>query len=113
VGACRCDGTKQYPAIFFSASNNYLVKSADGSKEGSSGLDELEKELGISEDDSAWEVVNGSSTDPRRGLGRRQGCIPFAWICCCFADSVPPEYACILYDWAILNNQKYAGKIML
>jgi hypothetical protein len=37
------------------------------------------------------------------------GCIPIHWFCGLFASSIPAPQTCVLWDWAILNNDRFAG----
>jgi hypothetical protein len=86
-----------------------------------SGLDDLERELGLdvlSSDlpplGSVSPLSSGGgviqSAPPSRG-SQPTGCIPTQWISGLFAGSLPPDQAAVLLDWAILNNERYAGQL--
>lgn len=86
----------------------------------SASLDELERELGLTSDDamfgisSTWSASSGAgsasstieSAKPQRGKG---GCVPIHWVCGIFTGSLPPEQACLLLDWTIIHQERYAG----
>jgi hypothetical protein len=101
--------------------------SAASSQRGSSALDALERELGlgvaeggggvlgdepsispvVSSDDFVIQSAppsSSSATDPAS-----YGCVPSHWITGVFSGSLPPREAALILDWAILNNDKYAG----
>ena len=104
--------------------------SAASSQRGSLALDALERELGLGmaeggvgvlqsvrDEPSISPVVSSdgvviqsappcssSATDPAS-----HGCVPSHWITGIFSGSLPPREAALILDWAILNNDKYAG----
>ena len=83
-------------------------------------LDELEKVYGL---DSVEEEVRAEAGARRsaspRGIASAapskgntcEGCglIPLNWICGLFSSSLPSEQGVLILDWAILNNERYAG----
>lgn len=96
----------------------YDMKSAE--------LLELERELGLIDDfptaattaaavegtDSPLDSAGvGCSKVPERRLGG--GCVQTSWLCGVFGGSVPAPIACWLHDWAILTEDKYAGKSLV
>lgn len=95
-----------------SQKKTYDMKSAE--------LLELERELGLSDDFPSDEgivgespidsggVIPGGPKPAERRLGG--GCVQTAWLCGVFGGCVPASYACWLHDWAILNEDKYAGE---
>ncbi len=94
-------------------------------------LDAMERELGLSsgvsssagmdEPNSTWQSVPSTalrggiieSAPPSAGNGAgvyaTAGCIPTRWIVGAFAGSLPSAQYALLLDWAILNNERYAG----
>ena len=83
----------------------------------SAGLDALEKELGLLEDETTLSHDNAPPTSPasvqsakasERRIGG--GCVQSVWLLGVFGGCVPAACACWLHDWAILNGDRYAGK---
>jgi hypothetical protein len=80
-------------------------------------LDELEKELGLDNDqdfNSTWNNSNSKSliesAPPSAGKHNNAfGCIPTHWIVGCFTGAIPPSHSACLLDWAILNGERFAG----
>jgi hypothetical protein len=78
-------------------------------------LDDLERELGLSIDDpnsainATWTSVDPRSSDSSKKGPKRVGCIPQSWIFGLFSGSLPPDQAGQLLDWAILENERFAG----
>lgn len=92
----------------------------------SAGLDDLEAELGFGLGTgspiggSQGSCANGTklfttsdafvieSARPVREIAD-EGLIPLHWICGLFAGSIPPEQACVLWDWILLTENRFAG----
>jgi hypothetical protein len=86
----------------------------------SASLDAMERDLGLSEkpvsaESSAASGNEGSlvSSQPAKESRERhdtgEGCIPSPWLSGIFGDTLPPEQACAVLDWAVLNEDKYFG----
>lgn len=87
----------------------------------SAGLDALERELGLVDDlpDSADSPGGSEGDGPAEGAvasvkpSERRfagGCVQSVWLLGVFGGCVPAPYACWLHDWAILSEDKYAGR---
>jgi hypothetical protein len=98
-------------------------------------LDNLERELGLDDggpsasvaSESTWRSTAGDLLGDANGstgggggamesgvqsavAGQRQsGCVPSQWILGFFSGSLPPAQACLLMDWAIIHNERFAG----
>jgi len=81
------------------------------------GLDELEAQLGLggpssapvaadstaAGEDSAAPVIQSARSSQESGL------IPLHWICGIFSGSLPQEQSSVVWDWVLLNNDRFAG----
>jgi hypothetical protein len=101
-------------------------KTQAASMASSAGLDDLEAELGFGlgissplggSQGTSTNGMNSSMTSdefviesarPARELAD-EGLIPLHWICGLFAGSIPPEQACVLWDWILLTENRFAG----
>lgn len=96
-----------------------------------SNLDKLEKDLGLDTIDDpfgwtvtaapvtgipTWTTVGDIPVESARkkgagseGSGDESGLIPVNWIAGNFVGSLEPSLSLLLYDWAIISDEKYAG----
>jgi hypothetical protein len=58
-------------------------------------------------------LIASASPQHLRDGGSGEGCIPLHWICGMFTGCAPPEQAVLLLDWAIVNQERYAGVYLL
>lgn len=71
-----------------------------------SGTDELRRELGLTDDPTPTQSLSDkqNATEPT-------GCIPLKFLQGIFTGTVPSQQACIILDWAVLNYERYSGKL--
>jgi hypothetical protein len=86
-------------------------------------LDDMERNLGLTDESKVESspnstasaetdstiVTSEASKEIRDRYDADSGCIPSPWISGIFGDSLPPEQASAVLDWAILNEEKFFG----
>eukprot|EP00603_Paraphysomonas_imperforata_P008007 CAMPEP_0114431854 /NCGR_PEP_ID=MMETSP0103-20121206/10834_1 /TAXON_ID=37642 ORGANISM="Paraphysomonas imperforata, Strain PA2" /NCGR_SAMPLE_ID=MMETSP0103 /ASSEMBLY_ACC=CAM_ASM_000201 /LENGTH=1306 /DNA_ID=CAMNT_0001601471 /DNA_START=25 /DNA_END=3945 /DNA_ORIENTATION=- len=106
-------------AVQLSSSSDMFLNTTESLK--SASLDEMERELGFTDEldvdstsgsgpsSDASRVSSQSHKENRDRHDANDGCIPSPWISGIFGDAMPPEQACAILDWAILNEEKFFG----
>jgi hypothetical protein len=90
-----------------SGSNSDALFEGSDTWKSTAGVGGLDSNVG----DSATAAISAGAASETHGesVSAGGGLIPIHWVCAFFAGSVPSEQACLLLDWAIVSDEKYAG----